>query len=87
MNNYNPPCRQKSTMQGNCGMQSHSASHMHEADTSCACKKAAFPMNTALAMAYVPFQQSGEVYSCEKGLARGTLFPCLDKPFLMGCCK
>lgn len=56
-------------------------------DTSCACPKAAFPMNTAYAMAYVPFQQSGEVYTHERGLARGTMFPCLDLPFLKGCCK
>ncbi len=46
-----------------------------------------FPQNVALAMAYVPFQQFSEVYSCEKGLMQGTMFPCLDKPFLMGCSK
>ncbi|MBE6774095.1 MAG: spore coat associated protein CotJA [Ruminococcaceae bacterium] len=60
---------------------------MPRQDTDCACKKAPFPVNTALAMAYVPFQQNGEVYSCERALSRGTAFPCLDKPFLMGCCR
>lgn len=50
-------------------------------------ERAAFPDYPALAMAYVPFQQWEDVYSCEKALSRGTLFPCLDKPFMMGCCK
>ncbi|MBQ8503037.1 MAG: spore coat associated protein CotJA [Clostridia bacterium] len=56
----------------------------------CACdetERMPFPECTALAMAYVPFQQRGETYSCEKALSAGTLFPCLDKPFMMGCCK
>lgn len=47
----------------------------------------AFPENPSLAMAYVPFQHFAEVYSCEKALKQGTIFPCLDKPFLMGCVK
>lgn len=47
-----------------------------------------FPVCTALAMAYVPFQGIiTDSYSCDKALMRGTLFPCLDKPFMMGCCK
>ena len=50
-------------------------------------EKSSFPECYALAMAYVPFQQWGEIYPCEKALMRGTVFPCLDKPFLMGCCK
>ena len=40
-----------------------------------------------LAMAYVPMQQWSCVY--EDGyhaLDRGTIFPCLDKPFLEGMC-
>ncbi len=43
-----------------------------------------FPKNTPVAMAYIPFQQSGELYPPEIGLERGTLFPDLDKPFLGG---
>ncbi len=34
-----------------------------------------------LAMAYVPIQSWGDVYSPEKALCRGTLFPVLDLPF------
>lgn len=34
------------------------------------------------AMAYVPMQQLGAVYSEAASLDRGTLFPELDKPFL-----
>ena len=47
----------------------------------------AFPENVSVAMAYVPFQRFTEVYSCEKALKQGTIFPCLDKPFMMGCAK
>lgn len=86
MNNYNPPCGGSFARRGN-GMTGSCNAHMSVNDTDCACKKAPFPVNTALAMAYVPFQQSGEVYSCERALSRGTAFPCLDKPFLMGCCR
>ena len=40
------------------------------------------PMDPVVAMAYVPFQQWGEIYESVKGLERGTIFPDLDKPFL-----
>ena len=43
-----------------------------------------FPKNTPEAMAYVPFQQFGQIYPPESGLERGTIFPELDKPFLGG---
>lgn len=42
------------------------------------------PKNTPLAMAYVPFQQWGEVYSDDEAFNRGTLFPELDFPFERG---
>lgn len=42
----------------------------------------ALPIKDAvLAMAYVPMQEYGLVYSEEQGLDQGTLFPDLDKPF------
>lgn len=34
-----------------------------------------------VAMTYTPWQRWGEVYSAEKGLERGTIFPVLDLPF------
>lgn len=37
-----------------------------------------------LAMAYVPSQRWGAVYELDEGFDRGTVFPCLDKPFLGG---
>lgn len=43
-----------------------------------------FPQNTPLAMAYVPFQQWGEVYPEDEAFNRGTLFPELDFPFEIG---
>ncbi|MCR4924653.1 MAG: spore coat associated protein CotJA [Clostridiales bacterium] len=43
------------------------------------------PENPVVTMAYVPFQASiDETYSETTALNNGTLFPCLDKPFLMG---
>lgn len=38
----------------------------------------------SLAMAYMPFQKWEETYDPEKGFEIGTIFPCLDKPFLGG---
>ncbi len=35
----------------------------------------------AVGMTYTPWQRWGEVYSAEKALERGTLFPVLDMPF------
>lgn len=43
-----------------------------------------FPQNTPVAMAYIPFQQFGQLYPLEKGYKQGTIFPELDKPFLGG---
>ena len=42
----------------------------------------ALPSDTVVAMAYVPFQQLRNVYCAEDGLKNGTMFPCLNKPFL-----
>lgn len=41
------------------------------------------------AMAYVPYQQWSKTYEPSLGFQRGTIFPCLDKPFLgeERCCK
>ncbi len=46
-----------------------------------------FPECTPIAMAYVPFQEINELYDDCKALERGTVFPCLDKPFFGGRCK
>lgn len=40
-----------------------------------------FPRSTPLAMAYVPYQNWGEVYDDDTAIKRGTLFPDLDLPF------
>ncbi len=40
------------------------------------------PEEMPVAMAYVPYQQWKEVYEDDVALQRGTIFPCLDKPFL-----
>ena len=44
------------------------------------------PSDPVEAMAYIPFQNAGEIYNAERGLCNGTMFPCLDKPF-EGCCN
>ena len=38
-----------------------------------------------IAMAYVPWQQWGDVFTGECGLAHGTIFPDLYKPFWVHC--
>ncbi|MCH3971273.1 MAG: spore coat associated protein CotJA [Oscillospiraceae bacterium] len=45
------------------------------------------PKDTALAMAYVPFQKFENLYQPEEGLDSGTLFRDLHKPFLGGAKK
>lgn len=40
-----------------------------------------------VAMAYVPWQRWQQVYPVEQAFCRGTIFPDLDKPFVMGRCR
>lgn len=49
---------------------------------SCPMPETLFPAETPYAMAYVPFQQWQKPYDPEAALDRGTVFPCLDKPFI-----
>lgn len=49
---------------------------------SCPIAEGALPEMLSLAMAYVPFQQWETPYEEDVALSRGTVFPCLDKPFL-----
>lgn len=46
-----------------------------------------FPENTPIGMAYVPYQQWGEIYAANDGFCRGTMFPELDYPFKGGDCN
>lgn len=50
----------------------------------CGCPEAegVLPKTLSLAMAYVPFQQWETPYDTDVALSRGTVFPCLDKPFI-----
>ena len=41
----------------------------------------AFFDNPRLAQAYIPFQQMGKVYSLDKALYYGTIFPELNMPY------
>ena len=50
-------------------------------DTPCSCK---MPLYKPLAIAYVPWQIFDELYDVKKSLCTGTVFPCLDKPFMAG---
>ena len=43
--------------------------------------------NMPIAMAYVPWQQWRQTYPVDKALSRGTIFPELDLPFVMGRCR
>jgi hypothetical protein len=47
-----------------------------------------FQCDVPLAMAYVPWQTWNKTYDLDKALQTGTIFPCLDKPFMGRCaCK
>lgn len=46
-----------------------------------------FPEKTPIGMAYVPYQQWGEIYDAKEGFNRGTMFPELDYPFKGGDCS
>lgn len=39
------------------------------------------PKKTSEAMAYIPYQNAGELYAPEHAIQAGTLFPELDMPF------
>ncbi len=69
------PCGQ------NVRVQSHGAVRME-----CAAQPDCPPMPV---MAFVPVQTWDCAYTCGQALARGTLFPSLDKPFKGkgGCCN
>lgn len=43
--------------------------------------------NLPIGMGYVPIQQWRQTYSLDQGLTRGTIFPELDLPFIMGRCQ
>jgi len=47
----------------------------------------ALPKDATVTMAYVPFQLDSSRYDDEAALKNGTLFPCLNKPFLRGALK
>lgn len=53
----------------------------------CVQPQGTFPECTPVAMAFIPFQEMNEIYDERKAFERGTVFPCLDKPFLGGSCK
>ena len=40
--------------------------------------------NDVLAMAFVNVQHINSVYDNETGFSAGTIYPCLDKPFMPG---
>lgn len=43
--------------------------------------RSAFPPETPVGMAYIPWQTMEDVYDPEAGLSAGTIFPDLDKPW------
>lgn len=48
----------------------------------CPMPSGVLPSKVVYAMAYVPFQQWETPYDTDVALSRGTIFPCLDKPFI-----
>ncbi len=44
-------------------------------------ERSVFPAVTPVGMAYVPFQQWGNIYKSGEGFEKGTMFPVLYMPF------
>lgn len=44
-------------------------------------KRPPIPKDATVTMAYIPLQETTETYTEKEGLAKGTIFPQLDKPF------
>lgn len=64
------------------------AAQVRTKDLTCDCMF--FPNNLSYAMAYIPFQTLDMVYECDKGLQIGTIFPELNKPWMVptkGCMR
>ncbi len=80
-----PPAMQPSSAPGH--------SHNPASVTSCGCGSGNPIVPDAdlgrmpIGMGYVPWQTWGQTYPMEQGFVRGTLFPDLDLPFLMGRCR
>lgn len=86
--------RQSCQLQSNAGCQHNKATvearnaahavtmRQEQNDSNPECRKEQEPVDRmAFTMAYVPWQPWCEVYDLEEGYCRGTIFPCLDKPF------
>lgn len=58
-----------------------------EADKSAPSTVKADRDNMSIGIAYVPWQKWGATYPIDEGLNRGTIFPELDLPFVMGRCR
>ncbi len=48
----------------------------------CPVPRSKFPASTPIGMMYVPYQKWETPYEAELALSRGTIFPCLDLPFI-----
>lgn len=60
--------------------------HLEEDNCGCGCSCASdsHPNELTIAIATVPCQNWGEPYDVAEALQVGTIFPELDKPFIMG---
>lgn len=60
--------------------------HLEEDNCGCGCGYVSdsYPNELTIAIAAVPCQNWGEPYDAAEALQVGTIFPELDKPFIMG---
>lgn len=78
---YNNPYTAHYRRNGNCGCMPVT----EKKEPTCSLKTVRRDMDFStfpLAMCYVPWQKWGEVYNLHDGFTIGTIFPCLNKPFL-----
>lgn len=65
----------------------HAGTYQSSSISGCPGVSAGHIENLPIGMGYVPMQQWQQIYNLEQGLTRGTIFPELDLPFVMGRCQ
>ena len=70
-------------------MNNTKSAYGRNCDIKCCKQNEELPGSLSYAMAYVPFQQwCDDIYTADKALCHGTLFPALDLPFTqVGRCR
>ncbi len=84
--NCNSTCSAGVFMPGMCGLPQAQAPVMGQSMVLSGTQGPASVNRFPVGMGYVPMQQWETPYPMERGFMRGTIFPSLDLPFMVGGC-